>query len=130
MGRARPLPLLGGQALGLGDELVDDGQACVPELGVAEVDADQAAEGLGRLRAARGQQLEVGRDERRALGFVTGVDGEGQEVAEPEPNAARRALLLPVQVRLAYAVGEAERLDAVQLWPPERALTLRSCSRA
>src|SRR5437588_11050341 len=73
--------LRGGQRLSLAHEVVDHLDAGAPEVRVGEVDADQAAQLVGRVRPARRQQLEVVGHERRALLLVRRVDGEGAEVA-------------------------------------------------
>src|SRR5262245_4800658 len=60
---------------------LDDVEPTVPEARVRKVDPDDLAQLLGAARPARGQQLEVGGHERRALLLVAAVDGERQELA-------------------------------------------------
>src|SRR5438105_976364 len=50
-----------GRLFGVGELALDEVEAGLPEAGVGEVDADDAAELLGRARTARGEQLEVAR---------------------------------------------------------------------
>ena len=86
-------------------------EPAVPEAGVGEIDADDPAERLGRVRTAARQQLEVRRHELGAALLVLAVHGEREQLA--------------VRVRV-HVPGRADEVRDVR---PPRAVALGDLDR-
>src|SRR5581483_2930411 len=77
-----PISLRSGQSLHFADHVVEDRQAGVPEPRIGDVHADPPDQLVRPRRAARGQEVDVLLDERRALLEVAVVDRQREEVPE------------------------------------------------
>ena len=67
---------------GLPDEFLNRFEARLPEAFRAHIDADAMEQGLGTLRTAGGEELEIAGDEARALALIGLIKRQDQEVAE------------------------------------------------